>query len=158
MSAGATREAVGPQHDSNGSWQQAYARVARMQATACWSGWKAMQALTQVNRYLGVITIGWVPVASLGAASITLVMAMLLWHITDSKSKQGLLAGQVVMQVLCAGCSLLAMLCWLHPSKMDPRVSVLGGKAAAALSCVGLAGVPLDAAHSWPTHAHLKPS
>lgn len=93
-----------------------------MQLTACWSGWKAVQALTQVNRYWGIINVGWVPLASLGAASIAAIMGMFLWYMTDSKNKPGLLAGQISMQVLCAACMLLAVLCWLHPSKVDPQV------------------------------------
>lgn len=82
-----------------------------------------MQALTQVNRYWGIINVGWVPLASLGAASVAAIMGMFLWYMTDSKNKPGLLAGQISMQVLCAGCMLLALLCWLHPSKVDPQVS-----------------------------------
>lgn len=82
-----------------------------------------MQALTQVNRYWGVITVGWVPIASLGAASIAAIVGLFLWYMTESRSKPGLLAGQLCMQVLSAGCMLLAMLCWLHPSKVDPQVS-----------------------------------
>lgn len=96
--------------------------VLPLQLMACWSGWQAVQALTQVNRYWGIVNVGWVPVASLGAASVGAIMSLFLWYMTDTKSKPGLLAGQLCMQVLCAGCLLLALLCWLHPSKVDPQV------------------------------------
>lgn len=90
---------------------------------SCWSGWQAVQALTQVNRYWGIITVGWVPIAALGLASAGALMSIFLWCMVDTKSKPGLLAGQLFMQVLCIGCALLAMLCWAHPSQVDPNLS-----------------------------------
>lgn len=90
---------------------------------ACWAGWQAVQALTQVNHYWGVVTIGWVPIAGMATASIGAIMSIFLWYMTDSKSKPGLLGGQLCMQVLCIFCALLAMMCWAHPNKVDPHVS-----------------------------------
>lgn len=93
-----------------------------LQAASLWSGYKAVLALSQVNRYWGIITVGWVPFASLGAASVAAVCALSLWWLTESKHKAGLLAGQIGMQLLCAGCTLIAVLCWLYPSHVDPKV------------------------------------
>jgi len=123
-----------------------------------WSAWKAVQALTQVNRYWGIITVGWVPMASLGAATIIAVTAMCLWQFTDSKSKPGLLAGQIAMQLLWAGSMLLTMLCWLHPSKVDPQVcspicqiAKLNKACLSTCSCTCLLAWPhqMPAANTW---------
>lgn len=42
---------------------------------------------------------------------------------TYTKQKSGLLTAQVVMHVLFAVNSMLAMLCWVYPSKIDSGVS-----------------------------------
>ncbi|WIA10169.1 hypothetical protein OEZ85_010373 [Tetradesmus obliquus] len=42
---------------------------------------------------------------------------------TDSKSKKGLLGAQIGMHLLVGGCSLLAMLCWVYPSRIDSEFS-----------------------------------
>jgi hypothetical protein len=76
----------------------------------------------QVNRFWGIVTVGWMPIASLATASIGAVMSLFLWYMIDSKSKPGLLTGQICMHVLCIGCMMLAMLCWVYPSKVDPQV------------------------------------
>lgn len=98
-----------------------------------------MQALTQISHYWGVITVGWVPLASLAAASITAISAICLWYMTDTKSKAGLLTGQIAMQLLCAGCMLLATVCWVHPSKLDPKVrtSLVGTRKKLSVGSVG---------------------
>jgi hypothetical protein len=93
-----------------------------MQGAAIYSGWRALQGLTSVNQYWGIITVSWVPGASMAAASLVAIAATVLWYMTDSKSKAGLLGGQLAVQLLCAGCTLLAVVCWAYPIRVDPQV------------------------------------
>lgn len=93
-----------------------------MQATAIYTGWRALQGLMSINRFWGIITVGWVPGASLAAASLTTIAAIALWYATNSKGKAVLLGGQVALQLLCAATTLLALLCWVYPAQVDPQV------------------------------------
>lgn len=104
-------------------FKNTYCKPMNMQAVSCWSGYKAVMAVTQVNRYWGIVTIGWAPFASIATTSATAIISLCLWHVTDTKSKPGLLLGQLGMQLLCAGCMLLATWCWLHTGRVDPQVS-----------------------------------
>jgi hypothetical protein len=83
--------------------------------------------MLSVNQYWGIITVGWVPSASLAAAAMVATAAAALWYLTDTKSKAGLLGGQVAMQVLSTACSVLAVVCWAYPIRVDPHVSVESG-------------------------------
>eukprot|EP00879_Flechtneria_rotunda_P007516 GHRR01007885.1.p1 GENE.GHRR01007885.1~~GHRR01007885.1.p1 ORF type:complete len:262 (+),score=61.44 GHRR01007885.1:282-1067(+) len=88
-----------------------------------YSAWHSLQAMLSINRFWGIITFGWIPAASLFAAIMVAAAAGTFMYLTDDRSKPWLLAVQIVVHVLCAGCTLLAMLCWVYPSHVDLKVS-----------------------------------
>lgn len=66
-----------------------------LQIAAAYSGWQSLQAMLAINRFLGIIVLGWMPAASLAAAVVAVAAAGTYWYMTDSKSKKGLLGAQV---------------------------------------------------------------
>lgn len=72
-----------------------YGRAACLQVAAAHSVWQSLQAMLRINRFWGIIVFGWVPLASLVAAFVTIIAGVTYWYMTDSKSKKGLLGAQV---------------------------------------------------------------
>ncbi|KAF6265355.1 hypothetical protein COO60DRAFT_1633780 [Scenedesmus sp. NREL 46B-D3] len=118
------------------------------------SMWQSLQAMLHVNRFWGVIEFGWVPLVSLVTAFITAIAGFVYYYMTDSKSKKGLLGAQIAMHVLAGGCSLLAMLCWVYPSRIDSEeqitltiASIM--KANAGIAVLALAATVAGSWHMW---------
>lgn len=112
-----------------------------LQIAAVHSGWQSLQAMLQINRFWGIIIYGWAPAASLAAAAVAAATAGGFWYLTHTKQKPGLLAAQLVMHLLVAACSMLAMLCWVYPSRIDSEVRMTGAQqrvAASTASCGSL--------------------
>lgn len=81
----------------------------------------------QINRFWGIIVFGWVPPASLAAAVMTGAATGTFWYMSYTREKKGLIGAQIAMHLLVAACSMLAMVCWVYPLKIDSEVGTGAG-------------------------------
>lgn len=84
--------------------------------------------MTSINRFWGIVSYGWVPVASLVVSAAILLLVGTFWYTMGSRSKKTILGFQIVLQLLYAVGIVLTILCYVYRSQIDVEVSMLSSR------------------------------